>query len=153
MLSNRRDCNILGSVSSSINTDDDLYRKYVHYVVDKKQNELSICYRNIISYLELMINSQQNDNPTYHLDLTVTIPSLFFERISAGKPWSLFQPPSLTQIRRYMMRNKISFKDAYEFYEKCNKHCSQIDPDILFSLLKKTIINTGGFPRIRIIHE
>jgi len=102
---------------------------------------LETWHADILDFLQLRNNTGDEAQRTHNLNLAHWIPDLFMKRVKLDQLWSLFDPkdtPDLVDLYG------SKFEEAYVRYEEKRVYRDQINARELYSLMMKTLAQTGN---------
>jgi ribonucleoside-diphosphate reductase alpha chain len=102
---------------------------------------LETWHADIIDFLQLRNNTGDEAQRTHNLNLANWIPDLFMKRVKNDEIWSLFDPKDTENLVNLY---GAEFEEAYCNYENNKLFKSQIKARELYSLMMKTLAQTGN---------
>ncbi len=102
---------------------------------------LETWHADIYEFLALRENTGDESLRTHNLNLSNWIPDLFMKRVEENSHWSLFDP---SVVPHFVDIFGEKFEKAYEEAELANLYKKQVKARDLFSLMMKTLAQTGN---------
>lgn len=124
-----------------------VFDRMARHISQSRQRNGSIAFylepwhADILSFLELKLNSGAEENRARDLFYALWIPNLFMKRVKEDSVWSLFCPnecPGLQEI------HSEEFEKLYIEYESAGKFRKQMQAQELFNIIMDTQNKTGG---------
>ncbi len=102
---------------------------------------LETWHADIIDFLQLRNNTGDESLRSHNLNLANWIPDLFMKRVKSDGLWSLFDPKDVPDLCDTYGE---TFEKLYENYENSKLYKKQIKARELYSLMMKTLAQTGN---------
>lgn len=102
---------------------------------------LETWHADIYDFLQLRNNTGDEAQRTHNLNLANWIPDLFMKRLKTDEMWSLFDPKDTPELIDLF---GDAFEQAYSAAEKSGKYRRQVKARDLYSLMMKTLAQTGN---------